>query len=139
MRQVYIMVRVVRKTASVFRGVDALSQLGQRYGTYSSQSTLQPTLQSKRRIATEIARGAAGYVFSLCLGSVPEPSSTSQQPGSPGCPQQLLRVRILVQLLARTRPSFRPSGMGALMFENTELRLGIVPSSVFVAFAGTCN
>src|SRR4030042_1041198 len=69
-------------------------------------------------------------------------SSTAEQqaaqpPGSPGWPQQLLRVRILVQLLATTRPSFPPSGMGTLMFENTDLRLGIVPSFARMALACT--
>jgi hypothetical protein len=45
-------------------------------------------------------------------------------------------VRILVQLLATIRTSFRLSGMGAFMFENTDLRLGILPSSAGIAFAG---
>lgn len=47
----------------------------------------------------------------------------------------MLRVRSLIQLLATTRLSLRPSGMGALMFENTDLRLGIVSSSTGTVFA----
>jgi hypothetical protein len=47
----------------------------------------------------------------------------------------LLKVRSLVQLLATTRSSLLQSGMGALMFENTDLRLGIAVSSVGTVFA----
>ena len=48
----------------------------------------------------------------------------------------MLSVRTLAQLLATTRSSLRPSGMDALIFENTDLRLGIAASSVGMALAG---
>jgi hypothetical protein len=38
-----------------------------------------------------------------------------QQPGSPGCPQQLCRFRTLIKLLRKTRYSFRCQGIGADM------------------------
>ena len=61
---------------------------------------------------------------SACVGSAPEPDFASQHPGSPRCPQQLLRVRIFVQLLAKTRCTLRPSGIGAPRFEKTAFKLG---------------
>ncbi len=65
---------------------------------------------------------------SPCDGSPPEPVAISQQPGSPLLPQQLLRVRILVQLLAKMRWTLRPSGICAPRLEKTARRLGMVTS-----------
>ncbi len=52
------------------------------------------------RSALAIAPQASG---SPCDGSARESVATCQQPGSPLLPQQLLLVRILVQLLAKMR------------------------------------
>ena len=92
---------------------------------------------SRWRIVPPRYRGVYADGFPSCLGSAPEPSSTSQQPGSPGWPQQLLRVRTLVQLLTTIRSSFWPRGMRAPMFENTDLRLGIASSSASITLGNT--
>ena len=67
-----------------------------------------------------------GATTCLChrFGSAPEPSFVSQHPGSPRRPQQLVRPRILVRLLAISRRILRPSGMGSFRFANADLRSG---------------
>jgi hypothetical protein len=72
-----------------------------------------------------------------CVGSGPEPDSTSQQPGSPGCPQHGLRLPIFVQLLTRMRCTLRPRGMGAFRFVNIARKSGMLSSSQLVASKGT--
>jgi len=49
---------------------------------------------------------------------------TCQQPGSPGCPQQLLRLCILIQLLCKSSRTLRPKGMGAWRLVKKEVMLG---------------
>jgi len=61
-------------------------------------------------------------------------SATCQQPGSPGWPQQLLRVRSLIQLLRTSSRSLRCKGMGARIFVNTDFRLGLFLAILLTGF-----
>jgi hypothetical protein len=47
-----------------------------------------------------------------------------QQPGSPGCPQQLFSLTILEKECFMTSRIFFPNGMGFLRFSMTALALG---------------
>lgn len=53
---------------------------------------------------------------------------TSQQPGSPWCPQHLCPLEILIQLLRNSRYTFRWSGMGADILVKKDFILGITRS-----------
>jgi len=50
---------------------------------------------------------------------------TSQQPGSPWCPQQLCPLETLIQLFRNSRYTFRCSGMGADILVKKDFMLGI--------------
>jgi hypothetical protein len=53
---------------------------------------------------------------------------TSQHPGSPGWPQQLLRVRSLVQLFTTILCTLRLKGMGARRLVRADLKVGTLAS-----------
>ena len=61
-------------------------------------------------------------------GAIPDTGDqvrVSQQPGSPGCPQHVLPVLILIQLFRSHRRILAVHGMGADRLERNALRRGM--------------